>query len=217
MKGEGACPGIASGVVVTDPEEAETRASAGEDVILARATTSPDDIHGMIAARGIVTAQGGATSHAAVVSRALGRPCVVGAGDGVLSLSGRLVTVDGSGSVYADRLPVRAPAEAASPTLTKLIDWARARSPVRVLSDEAGAGCGDAFDLDGRPDVVDPKALSALLAGKMAVRGAILSRPEAARAAYRSGVGTIVTTPVLPPLLAILAAVRERSHDDARA
>jgi len=190
LKGEGACPGVASGVVVTNPEEAEARSAAGEDVILARATTNPDDIHGMIAARGVVTAQGGATSHAAVVSRALGRPCVVGAGDGVLSFAGRVVTVDGSGAVYADRLPVQAPREGASPALTKLIGWARTRSPVQVVS--------------------------ALLSGKAAARGAILSRPDGAKAAYLGGVRTIVTTPVLPALLAILAAVREGAHGDVR-
>jgi pyruvate,orthophosphate dikinase len=66
--GEPACPGVATGVVVTDPEEAEARAGRGEDVILARATTSPEDLHGIIAARGLMTEQGGSASHAAVVS-----------------------------------------------------------------------------------------------------------------------------------------------------
>ncbi|MEV0247831.1 pyruvate, phosphate dikinase [Nocardia sp. NPDC050712] len=99
-RGESACPGLASGLVVTDPDEAEARAAAGEDVILARATTSPDDLPGMIAARAIVTELGGATSHAALVSRELGRPCVVGCGPGVVAaLAGRTVTVDGGAGV----------------------------------------------------------------------------------------------------------------------
>jgi len=61
-RGEGASYGIGCGVVVTDPDEAEMRAHGGEDVVLVRATTSPNDIHGMIAARAIVTEQGGSTS-----------------------------------------------------------------------------------------------------------------------------------------------------------
>lgn len=95
--GVSACPGTAVGIVVCDPDEAEARADAGEDVVLARATTSPDDVHGIIAARAVVTELGGATSHAAVVSRELGRPCVVGCGVGtVTALEGRLVLVDGA-------------------------------------------------------------------------------------------------------------------------
>jgi len=102
-RGESACPGLASGVVVTDPDEAERRAETGQDVILVRRTTSPDDLHGMIAARAVVTELGGATSHAALVSRELGRPCVVGCGTDVVSaLAGRTVTVDGGAGVVWD-------------------------------------------------------------------------------------------------------------------
>lgn len=94
--GEPASPGTATGVVVLDPDEARERAGRGERVVLARATTSPADVHGMIAASAVVTETGGATSHAAVVSRELGRPCVVGCGQGtVTALAGELVTVDG--------------------------------------------------------------------------------------------------------------------------
>ncbi|BDT91192.1 hypothetical protein IFM12275_11680 [Nocardia sputorum] len=105
-RGESACPGLASGVAVSDPHEAERRAEAGEDVILVRPTTSPDDLHGMIAARAIVTGLGGATSHAALVSREIGRPCVVGCGPGVVAtLAGRVVTVDGgAGTVWPGRV-----------------------------------------------------------------------------------------------------------------
>src|SRR3546814_2000137 len=97
-KGLPASPGAASGVVVFDADHAEKRAAAGEDVILVRVETSPEDIHGMHAARGILTARGGMTSHAAVVARGMGRPCVSGAGSlaidgkaGVMRVAGREV------------------------------------------------------------------------------------------------------------------------------
>ncbi len=80
-KGLPASPGAASGVVVFNADEAEIRADKGEAVILARTETSPEDIHGMHAAKGILTARGGMTSHAAVVARGMGRPCVAGAGE----------------------------------------------------------------------------------------------------------------------------------------
>jgi len=79
-KGLPASPGAASGVAVFDSETAERRSGLGEDVILVRTETSPEDIHGMVAARGILTSRGGMTSHAAVVARGMGRPCVSGAG-----------------------------------------------------------------------------------------------------------------------------------------
>ncbi len=205
LTGEGACPGVASGLAVTDPDEAERRAESGEDIILVRETTSPDDIYGMIAARGIVTAQGGATSHAAVVSRALGRPCVVGAGSGAMALAGQMITVDGTGKIYAGRLDVRQPDELADPVLARLIAWAAERSPVRVVREFQG----EAIDLDHQPKVLEPAGLAQLLNGKKVVRGNVLATPEGARAAYRAGVSTIVTTPTLPPLLAILTAVSE--------
>ena len=77
-KGLPASPGAASGKVVFTADEAEKLASNGEDVILVRSETSPEDIHGMHAAKGILTARGGMTSHAAVVARGMGRPCVLG-------------------------------------------------------------------------------------------------------------------------------------------
>jgi pyruvate,orthophosphate dikinase len=78
-KGLAASPGVACGAAIFDPETAERRAAAGENVILVRSETSPEDIEGMIAAKGILTARGGMTSHAAVVARGMGRPCVAGA------------------------------------------------------------------------------------------------------------------------------------------
>src|SRR3546814_4247873 len=71
-----ASPGAASGQIVLDADTAERLAARGEKVILVRVETSPEDIHGMHAAQGILTARGGMTSHAAVVARGMGRPCV---------------------------------------------------------------------------------------------------------------------------------------------
>lgn len=122
--GESACTGLAFGVAVADPDEAEERAESGEDVILVRTTTSPDDLHGMLAANGIVTEYGGATSHAAVVSREIARPCVVGCGAGTVdALVGREITVDGAtGQVWEGR--IASVAAAANPHLARLLAWA---------------------------------------------------------------------------------------------
>ena len=104
-----ASPGAATGRVVFDSNEAERLGAAGEAVILVREETSPEDIHGMHAARGIVTARGGMTSHAAVVARGMGRPCVSGAGEIQIDeragtfrarnrtfKTGDIITIDGS-------------------------------------------------------------------------------------------------------------------------
>ncbi|MBA4001281.1 pyruvate, phosphate dikinase [Brevundimonas sp.] len=104
-----ASPGAATGKVVFDSDEAERLGQLGDAVILVREETSPEDIHGMHAARGIVTARGGMTSHAAVVARGMGRPCVSGAGEihidedaGLFRARGRefrageIITIDGS-------------------------------------------------------------------------------------------------------------------------
>src|SRR3546814_5567088 len=80
-RGLPASPGAAAGKAVFTADEAEDRAAKGEKVILVRVETSPEDIHGMHAAVGILTTRGGMTSHAAVVARGMGRPCVSGAGD----------------------------------------------------------------------------------------------------------------------------------------
>ena len=90
-KGLPASPGAASGKVVFTADAAEEAAKAGESVILVRVETSPEDIHGMHAAKGILTARGGMTSHAAVVARGMGRPCVSGAG--ALSIGGGTMRV----------------------------------------------------------------------------------------------------------------------------
>ena len=94
-KGLPASPGAASGIVVFDADTAERRAERGEAVILVRTETSPEDIHGMHAARGILTARGGMTSHAAVVARGMGRPCVSGVGTLAIDVKARLFRVGG--------------------------------------------------------------------------------------------------------------------------
>ncbi len=103
-RGLPASPGAASGAVVFDSDEAEARAKRGEAVILVRVETSPEDIHGMHAARGILTARGGMTSHAAVVARGMGRPCVSGAGGLVIDLVGRTLIVSGRQIAEGDRI-----------------------------------------------------------------------------------------------------------------
>ena len=118
-----ASPGAATGKVVFDADEAERMAQLGDAVILVREETSPEDIRGMHAARGIVTARGGMTSHAAVVARGMGRPCVSGAGEisideraGTFTARGRtfhageVVTIDGSkGEVLDGAVPMIEP------------------------------------------------------------------------------------------------------------
>ena len=79
--GLNASPGAAVGQVVFDADTAEARGSAGDAVILVRWETNPDDIHGLIKAQGVVTSHGGMTSHAAVVARGMGKPCIAGAAD----------------------------------------------------------------------------------------------------------------------------------------
>src|SRR3546814_9666379 len=121
-KGLPASPGAVSGAIVFDADTAERRNELGDSVILVRVETSPEDIHGMHAAKGILTARGGMTSHAAVVARGMGRPCVSGAGslsidnatktlriDGRELREGDILTIDGStGEVMAgDRKSTR--------------------------------------------------------------------------------------------------------------
>jgi pyruvate, orthophosphate dikinase len=143
-KGLPASPGAASGVIAFTADDAEKRAHAGEEVILVRVETSPEDIHGMHAARGILTARGGMTSHAAVVARGMGRPCVSGAGSlsidmkaGVLRIgkrefnAGDIITVDGSsGEVMAGRVPTIEP-ELVGDFATLMV-WADAKRRLKV-------------------------------------------------------------------------------------
>ncbi len=120
-KGVSASPGAAVGKAVFDSAKAVERAAAGEAVILVRRETNPDDLHGMIAAKGILTSRGGKTSHAAVVARGMGKTCVCGAEElevdtkagkitapgGVVINEGDVLSIDGtSGNVYLGEVPV---------------------------------------------------------------------------------------------------------------
>lgn len=126
-RGEPARPGVGAGLVVTDAKQAEEVADE-RAAVLVRPTTDPDDAHGMIAAAAVVTEVGGSTSHVAVVSRELGRPCVVGCDSGTVDrLRGRAVTVDGAtGEVLEGILPLAAADPAGDADLAVLLDWARA-------------------------------------------------------------------------------------------
>lgn len=128
-----ASTGVASGKAYSDIDAALDAADDGEDVILVRTSTSPDDVPGMLAARGIVTEIGGATSHAAVVSRDIGLPAVVGCGAGVAAtLNGRRITVDASeGEVREGLLELTAWSEQISPELQQLAGIALRFSPLR--------------------------------------------------------------------------------------
>ncbi len=135
-KGLPASPGAASGAAVFSADEAEMRAAKGESVILVRIETSPEDIHGMHAARGVLTTRGGMTSHAAVVARGMGRPCVAGAGGilvdyGAQTLSaggrtiraGETVTLDGAtGEVFVGAVAMIEPT--LSGDFATLMSWA---------------------------------------------------------------------------------------------
>lgn len=105
-KGLPASPGAASGTVVFTADEAESKANAGESVILCRQETSPEDIHGMHAAAGILTSRGGMTSHAAVVARGMGKPCVAGAGDLYIDGKGKVIRKDGVELKEGDTLTI---------------------------------------------------------------------------------------------------------------
>lgn len=140
-QGTPAGPGRRTGIAVDDPDEAADLIDNDVDVVLVRPTTSPDDVHGMFGAVGVVTDFGGSTSHAALVSRELGIACVVGCGAGTAqSLVGKTITVDGSnGDVYVapeSAHPLTSGStstgsdadiagEEPDPALTKLAEWAR--------------------------------------------------------------------------------------------
>ncbi|HEX6978415.1 MAG TPA: pyruvate, phosphate dikinase [Alphaproteobacteria bacterium] len=135
-RGLPASPGAASGIVVFSADEAEAQAAKGEAVILVRVETSPEDIHGMHAAKGILTTRGGMTSHAAVVARGMGRACVAGAGEirvdykaGVMSVrdkqvrAGEKITIDGAtGEVFLGEVPTVQPE--LSGDFAELMAWA---------------------------------------------------------------------------------------------
>ena len=141
-----ASPGAASGEIVFHSEMAEALKAKGKEVILVRPETSPEDVHGMHAAAGVLTARGGMTSHAAVVARGMGRPCVSGAGAlridtnaGTMRIgprsfrSGDVITIDGgTGRVFAGRAKMRPPQ--LSGAFAKIMGWADESRRLQVRS-----------------------------------------------------------------------------------
>ncbi len=158
-KGLPASPGAASGAAVFDADTAETWAADGRAVILVRTETSPEDIHGMHAAKGILTARGGMTSHAAVVARGMGRPCVSGAGSLSIDMKARVahcggrevregdrLTIDGAtGEVMMGEVPTVLPE--LSGDFQTLMTWADASRRLKVRANaETPADCRVARD-----------------------------------------------------------------------
>ncbi|MBI2759557.1 MAG: pyruvate, phosphate dikinase [Chloroflexi bacterium] len=149
-KGVNASPGAAVGQVYFDADTAEKMAKENkQDVIMVRPFTKPDDVHGMIAAKGVLTSEGGATSHAAVVARQFGIPCVVGASSIKIDLEKRVmsvgealvkegdwISVDGAtGNVFIGKIPMTEPSLEEQTELLTLLDWADeicARKNIRV-------------------------------------------------------------------------------------
>jgi pyruvate,orthophosphate dikinase len=145
-RGLPASPGAASGIAVFDADRAEKMGRAGEKVILVREETKPEDIHGFFASQGILTSRGGKTSHAAVVARGMGKPCVAGAegihvdvrtrqaivGDQAFG-EGAMITIDGtSGNVYLGQVPM---IEADfSPEMGTLLGWADEMARLKVMA-----------------------------------------------------------------------------------
>jgi pyruvate,orthophosphate dikinase len=137
-RGLNAAPGAATGVVVFEPDEAVELKRENKRCVLVRPMTTPDDVHGMIAAEGILTSQGGATSHAAVVARGMGKPAVVGCeailidlrarqftikGTNIVVKAGDPITIDGTtGYVYLEEMPMQA--ARISPQFQHILTWA---------------------------------------------------------------------------------------------
>ncbi len=163
-KGLPASPGAAIGKIVFTAGDAQALAEKEERVILVRVETSPEDIHGMKAAQGILTSRGGMTSHAAVVARGMGKPCVVGAGNvqvdpragrvvagGVTLRAGDIITVDGStGEIMLGAVPLK-PATA-TPEMAVLMGWVDEIRRLRVRTNAdtpADARTARAFGAEG--------------------------------------------------------------------
>ncbi|MBK9587115.1 MAG: pyruvate, phosphate dikinase [Sphingomonadales bacterium] len=196
-KGLPASPGAASGIAVFDSDTAEKRAEMGESVILVRMETSPEDIHGMHAAKGILTARGGMTSHAAVVARGMGRPCVSGAGnvaidskEGVFRVGGRevregeIITIDGSsGEVMFGEVATVQPE--LSGDFGTLMVWADAARRMKVRANaETPADCRIARDFGAEGVGLCRTEHMFFEAGRItAVRQMILAEDEVGRRA----------------------------------
>jgi len=141
-----ASPGAACGKCVFDADTAQRQGQAGEDVILLREETKPEDIHGFFASQGIITSRGGKTSHAAVVARGMGKACVAGAEDIIVDVKlrhavvgdvhireGDIITIDGSsGNIYLGKIPTTPPEF--SNELRTLLSWADEISELKVYA-----------------------------------------------------------------------------------
>ncbi len=141
-----ASPGAASGKMVFDADRAESKAKLGEKVILVRVETKPEDIHGFFAAQGILTSRGGKTSHAAVVARSMGKPCVSGCEaividdvkreaviGGITHREGETITIDGTtGNVYGGSVPTIEPEFVED--LLVLLEWADEIAELKVMA-----------------------------------------------------------------------------------
>ena len=196
-KGLPASPGAASGMIVLDADTAEKRAEMGESVILVRLETSPEDIHGMHAAKGILTARGGMTSHAAVVARGMGRPCVSGCSGLSIDLKtrtlrlgkrdlkeGDVITLDGaSGHVMAGEVPTVEPELAGD--FAALMVWADAHRRMKVRANaETPADCRMARQFGAEGVGLCRTEHMFFEAGRIsAVRQMILAEDEAGRRA----------------------------------
>jgi len=192
-----ASPGAASGKIVLDSDVAETWAARGEGVILVRVETSPEDIHGMHAARGILTARGGMTSHAAVVARGMGRPCVSGASAVSINLAARtlrigsrelaegdVITLDGStGQIMAGEVPTIEPEMAGD--FGVLMEWADKYRRMKVRANaETPADCRTARQFGAEGIGLCRTEHMFFDAGRIsAVRAMILADDEAGRRA----------------------------------
>ncbi|MBO9723680.1 MAG: pyruvate, phosphate dikinase [Novosphingobium sp.] len=196
-KGLPASPGAASGAIVLDADTAEKRAERGDAVILVRVETSPEDIHGMHAARGILTARGGMTSHAAVVARGMGRPCVSGASGLSIDMKtrslrmgrrefreGDVITLDGStGEIMAGEVPTIEPELAGD--FGTLMVWADRHRRMKVRTNaETPADCRMARQFGAEGIGLCRTEHMFFDAGRIsAVRQMILAEDEAARRA----------------------------------
>ncbi len=246
-KGLPASPGAASGVAVFDSETAERRAGLGEDVILVRTETSPEDISGMVAAKGILTSRGGMTSHAAVVARGMGRPCVSGAGALSVDLKtrtakvagreireGDMLTLDGStGEVMAGQVATVEPELHGD--FGRLMEWADAHRRMKVRTNaETPLDCKVArsFGADGiglcrtehmffdasRITAVRQMILAEDEAGRRTALGVLLPEQRADFAAiFEIMAGLPVTIRLLDPPLHEFLPHAETEFDDVAA
>ncbi len=190
-KGLDASPGAATGRVVFHSDEAQELAERGEQVILVRADTSPEDIQGMTVSQGILTSRGGQTSHAAVVARGMGKPCVVGCTEIVVDYARKLfyagdtvikrldwITIDGAtGEVMEGKVPTLAP-PTDSGALATLLSWADQRARLKVRA-----------NADNGPDAARARSLGAVGIGLCRTEH-MFFQPEALRAMRQMLVAT---------------------------